>query len=44
MEVNRTNSNLIILVVIIAYKTCITMNISENAAMKAINMDFNSFQ
>ena len=42
MEINRKNSNLYILVIIIAYKTYITMNQSENAAMKAINMDLKS--
>ena len=42
MEINRTNSNLNILVKIIAFKTYITTNKSENVAMKAINMDFNT--
>ncbi len=43
MLIHRTNSNLNILVVkIIAFKTYITMNKSENAAMKAINMDLDT--
>ena len=43
MEINRTNSNFNILIVLMyAFKTYITMNKSENAAIKAINMDLMS--